>query len=63
MTYFVTGAAGFIGSQLTDRLLANGESVIGYDNLSTGRMRFLEAASRQREIPLRRRRRCSTPRR
>jgi UDP-glucose 4-epimerase len=45
MTYFITGAAGFIGSQLTDRLLAAGESVIGYDNLSTGRMRFLEAAS------------------
>ena len=44
MTYFITGAAGFIGSQLTDRLLANGESVIGYDNLTTGRMRFLEAA-------------------
>jgi UDP-glucose 4-epimerase len=45
MTYFITGAAGFIGSQLTDRLLANGESVIGYDNLTTGRMRFLESAS------------------
>ena len=45
MTCFITGAAGFIGSQLTDRLLANGESVIGYDNLTTGRMRFLEAAS------------------
>jgi UDP-glucose 4-epimerase len=45
MTYFVTGAAGFIGSQLTDRLLANGESVIGYDNLTTGWMQFLESAS------------------
>ena len=45
MAYFITGAAGFIGSQLTDRLLANGESVIGYDNLSTGRMPFLEQAA------------------
>jgi UDP-glucose 4-epimerase len=45
MSYFVTGAAGFIGSHLTDRLLADGHSVVGYDNLSTGRMRFLEAAS------------------
>ena len=44
MTYFITGAAGFIGSHLTDRLLANGESVIGYDNLTTGRMRFLDDA-------------------
>lgn len=45
MTYFITGAAGFIGSQLADRLLANGETVVGYDNLTTGKMRFLEAAS------------------
>ena len=44
-SYFITGAAGFIGSQLTDRLLADGDSVIGYDNLSTGRMRFLESAA------------------
>jgi UDP-glucose 4-epimerase len=45
MTYFITGAAGFIGSQLVDRLLGVGEAVVGYDNLSTGRMRFLEAAN------------------
>jgi UDP-glucose 4-epimerase len=45
MTYFITGAAGFIGSHLVDRLLASGGTVIGYDNLSTGRMRFLESAS------------------
>src|SRR5436190_14798517 len=44
MLYFVTGAAGFIGSHLTDRLLADGQKVVGYDNLSTGRMRFLGAA-------------------
>src|ERR1051325_10573998 len=44
MSYFVTGAAGFIGSHLTDRLLADGQTVVGYDNLSTGRKRFLESA-------------------
>ncbi|UWZ83570.1 UDP-glucuronic acid decarboxylase family protein [Occallatibacter riparius] len=32
----VTGAAGFLGSHLTDRLLAEGHVVIGVDNLSTG---------------------------
>ncbi len=34
----VTGAAGFLGSHLTDRLIAEGHSVIGVDNLSTGNL-------------------------
>jgi len=37
----VLGAAGFIGSHLVDALLAQGETVIGLDNLSTGRMENL----------------------
>jgi UDP-glucose 4-epimerase len=41
---FVTGAAGFIGSNLTDRLLADGHTVVGFDNFSTGRRRFLADA-------------------
>jgi dTDP-glucose 4,6-dehydratase len=36
MRVLVTGAAGFLGSHLTDRLLAEGHSVLGVDNLSTG---------------------------
>jgi len=36
MRILVTGAAGFLGSHLSDRLLAEGHSVLGVDNLSTG---------------------------
>jgi len=36
MRFFVTGAAGFIGSNLVDRLLDRGHKVVGYDNFSTG---------------------------
>jgi UDP-glucose 4-epimerase len=41
---FVTGAAGFIGSNLVDRLLADGIAVVGWDNMSTGQERFIEGA-------------------
>lgn len=41
---FVTGAAGFIGSNLVDRLLADGFAVVGWDNFSTGQRRFIESA-------------------
>lgn len=37
MKYLVTGCAGFIGSHMVDRLLAEGHKVVGIDNLSTGR--------------------------
>ena len=40
MKVLVTGCAGFIGSNLVDRLLADGSSVVGIDNLSTGQKRF-----------------------
>ena len=42
--YIVTGCSGFIGSNLVDRLLASGCSVIGIDNLTTGQHRFMQSA-------------------
>ena len=42
MKAFVTGAAGFIGSNLVDRLLAAGHEVTGFDNFSTGFARVPE---------------------
>ena len=36
MRILITGAAGFLGSHLTDRFLADGHEVIGMDNLVTG---------------------------
>lgn len=41
---FITGAAGFIGSNLVDRLLAAGVEIVGYDNFSTGMAEFLASA-------------------
>ena len=41
---FITGAAGFIGSSLVDRLLGDGKTVVGWDNFSTGRRPFLTGA-------------------
>lgn len=43
-TAFVTGASGFIGSALVDRLLSENIRVTGYDNLSTGLRNFITDA-------------------
>ena len=43
--YVVTGGAGFLGSHLTDRLLAEGHRVIAIDNLLTGNVRNIEHLS------------------
>ena len=49
---FITGAAGFIGSTLADRLLADGKVVVGWDNFSTGQPRFLDGALKNKNFQL-----------
>jgi UDP-glucose 4-epimerase len=46
MRTLVTGAAGFIGSTLVDRLLAEGHTVVGVDDLSSGRSENIVSAER-----------------
>lgn len=52
MRVLVTGAAGFIGSNMTDRLLSDGHSVVGFDNFSTGQRGFLESAMSHAQFTL-----------
>lgn len=44
MKAFIVGGAGFIGSHLTDQLIARGDSVTVFDNFSVGKEAFLEGA-------------------
>jgi UDP-glucose 4-epimerase len=45
--HLITGVAGFIGSQLADALLADGDEVAGVDDFHLGRAEHLAGASRQ----------------
>jgi len=49
---FITGVAGFIGSSLADRLLAQGIAVVGWDNFSTGQRPFVADALRHPQFRL-----------
>ena len=48
--FLITGGAGFIGSHLVDRLVANGDSVIVLDDLSTGRHDNLRTNSQENSV-------------
>src|SRR5580704_12415719 len=53
MRHLVSGAAGFIGSHLCDRLLADGGDVVGLDNLITGSRRNIEHLTGHAKFQLR----------
>ena len=53
MTVFVTGAAGYIGSVVAERLLANGDAVVAFDNLVQGHRAAVPGGARFVEGDLR----------
>jgi dTDP-glucose 4,6-dehydratase len=50
MRVLIAGAAGFLGSHLTDGLLAQGHDVLGIDNLSTGSLENLKHLRAERRF-------------
>jgi nucleoside-diphosphate-sugar epimerase len=55
MNALLTGAAGFVGSNLSDRLIDAGHRVTGVDNLITGRLATVVHAPFPEDDPVRRR--------
>ena len=52
MHYLITGGAGFIGSNMADRLLGLGHKVTVYDGFITGHRQYLEEASKNPDFKL-----------
>ena len=52
MKFFITGGAGFVGSNMADKLLNEGHDVVVYDNGSTGLERFLSSAKENKRFQL-----------
>ncbi|TDX59277.1 NAD-dependent epimerase/dehydratase family protein [Orenia marismortui] len=52
-TVLVTGGAGFIGSHIVDKLIARGDKVIIVDNLSTGRLEYLNPLAKFYKLDIR----------
>jgi len=52
MKVLVTGGAGFIGSHITDRLIASGHEVVVVDNLSTGKREYINPHSKFHEVDI-----------
>lgn len=48
--FLITGAAGFLGSNLVERVLADGHEVVGIDNLSMGRIENLTEQLKERSF-------------
>ena len=60
MRVLISGAAGFLGSHLTDALLAEGHTVLGVDNLSTGSTDNLEHLQHEARFEYREQDICQT---
>jgi len=50
MRFFVSGGAGFIGSNIVSKLVDEGHYVVAYDNLSTGRLSNLNQVLREKNF-------------
>ena len=52
MHYLITGGAGFIGSNMADRLLSLGHKVTVYDGFITGHREYLKEAEKNKDFNL-----------